>query len=374
MEWFDANIYATFAAFFAGQFFTGGPGSSILATFAVFAVGFAARPVGGVVFGWLADRGGRRPAMLGSVGLVAAGSLVIGLTPATSTIGVWAPILLVSARLAQGVGAGGELPAAQTYLAEIAPRRHRGLWGSSMYASGTIGMLAGTLLGAILTGVLTHQQMTGFGWRIPFLLGGLVGIYVLVLRAQLPETSAFTTTRITDHTSDRFEPPRQRGVWRPVFARPVLLLQIVGLGAGLIVPYYVWGVAAPTFAITARHTNPAGALWASAGATLLSVIALPLWGALSDRIGRRPVLAIPRVAMAVLIIPLDSLVRGQAWQLLAAMTIALVTISASTAINPAVMAELFPTGIRAAGLALPNAIAVALFGGTAPYRAIGKVV
>jgi MFS transporter, MHS family, alpha-ketoglutarate permease len=357
MEWYDWGIYATFSAFFASQFFAGTPGAAFLKTLAVFAAGFVARPFGGFLLGWLADRRGRKSAMVWSVAMASTGSLVIAVIPTAATIGVAAPIILVLARLLQGLAHGGELPAAQTYLSEVAPRRRRGLWSSVIYFSGSVGVLGGTLLGAVLSGALSHQQMIGFGWRIPFLLGGLFGLYALVLRVRMRETEIFEAQR---------DKPVQPIV-RQVLAHPVALLRVIGFTMGGTVIYYVWAISAPAFAIAERGTNPVGALWAGSAATVLYMAALPLWGALSDRIGRRPVMLIAMGALALLYFPLDSLIRGQTWQLLVAMSVALVIISAISAIGPAVLAELFPTGIRAAGVGVPYSLAVALFGGTAPY-------
>ncbi|HEX4250912.1 MAG TPA: MFS transporter [Pseudonocardia sp.] len=357
MEWYDWGIYATFSAFFASQFFNGTPGSAFLKTLAVFAVGFVARPFGGFLLGWLADRKGRKVAMTLSVGLASIGSLVIAVTPTAGAIGVFAPIILVLARLLQGLAHGGELPAAQTYLSEVAPRLKRGLWSSLIYASGSVGVLGGTVLGAVLAATLNHQQMISFGWRIPFLLGGLFGLYALVLRVRMQETEIFEAQR---------DKPRQP-IGRQVLAHPVQLLRVIGFTMGGTVIYYVWAISAPAFAIAERGTDPAGALWAGSAATVLYMAALPAWGALSDRIGRRPVMLIAVVALAVLYFPLDALIKGQTWQLLVSMSVALVITSAISAIGPAVLAEFFPTGIRAAGVGVPYSLAVALFGGTAPY-------
>ncbi|SFP16808.1 MFS transporter [Amycolatopsis rubida] len=361
MEWFDWNVYATFASFFAAQFFNADSAvSALLSTLAVFAVGFAARPIGGWLFGWIADRKGRQLAMALTVAIAAAGSLVIGLSPTYGQIGVWASVILVVARLAQGLAHGGELPSAQTYIAEVAPPARRGLWSSLIYFSGTCGVLVGTLLGAVLSGVLTHEQMLSFGWRIPFILGGVFGIYSLYVRLRMRETEVFQAAKKNA--------AKEKGqIWHTIKQNPKLLAQVVGLTVGATVIYYMWAVAAPSYAITVRGVDPTGALWAGVFANVVFLIALPLWGILSDRIGRKPVLFIAIAGLLLLSFPLNAMVGREPWQLFVAMSIALLFMAGFSAIGPAVYAEIFPTRIRAVGVGVPYSIAVAAFGGTAPY-------
>lgn len=362
MEWFDWGIYATFTSFFASQFFhSGDPVTDVLQTLAVFAVGFVARPVGGFLFGWLADRKGRQFSMTLSVGLAAAGSLIIGLTPTYATIGVWAGVVLVFARLGQGLAHGGELPSAQTYVSEIAPRERRGLWSSLIYFSGTIGVIAGTVIGAVLSSVLTKSQMTSYGWRIPFVIGGIFGLYALYMRSRMTETATFTEAAAHAKAG-----PSEPSLWRQILRSPKLLLRVLGLTMGFTVIYYVWAVSAPAYAISVRKIEPTGALWAGVFANLVFLGALPAWGAISDRMGRRPVLLFGAGALALLLFPLNAMIGDQAWRLFIAMSIALILIACVSSIGPAVYAEMFPTGIRAAGVGVPYSIAVALFGGTAP--------
>ncbi len=361
MEWFDWNVYATFASFFAAQFFNAHSAvSALLSTLAVFAVGFAARPIGGWVFGWIADRKGRQLAMALTVAIAAAGSLVIGLSPTYGQIGVWASVILVVARLAQGLAHGGELPSAQTYIAEVAPPARRGLWSSLIYFSGTCGVLVGTLLGAVLSGVLTHEQMLSFGWRIPFILGGVFGIYSLYVRLRMRETEVFQAAK-------KDEGKEKGQIWQTIKQNPKLLAQVIGLTVGATVIYYMWAVAAPSYAITVRGVPPTGALWAGVFANVVFLIALPLWGIVSDRIGRKPVLFIAIAGLLLLSFPLNAMVGHEAWQLFVAMSIALIFMAGFSSIGPAVYAEIFPTRIRAVGVGVPYSIAVAAFGGTAPY-------
>jgi MFS transporter, MHS family, alpha-ketoglutarate permease len=359
IEVYDMGVYATFSVFFASQFFASGDaGSDLISTLAVFAVGFVARPFGGLFFGWMADQVGRQPAMTLSVVTAAAGSLIVGVAPTASTIGIGAPIVLLVARLIQGFAHGGELPASQTYLAEVSPASRRGRWSSLNYVSGSLGGLFATALGAVLATSLGQSDMTTFGWRIPFLLGGVLGLFGAVMRKRLDETPIFTRAAT---------PGRRTSPWRQMGAQPVLLLQVIGLTAGVTVAFYTWGAAVLPFAIEQRHTNPAAALWATAAATVLFTMSLPLWGAAADRVGRRPVLLVSMVLSAVLLFPLQGLIQGQAWQLFVAAAVATVLLGGTLSILPALFAELFPTGIRALGLAIPYSLTVAAFGGTAPY-------
>ncbi|ANS30698.1 major facilitator transporter [Rhodococcus opacus] len=359
IEYFDWTVYATFAAFFAPQFFhTGSAVSDLLASFGVFAVGFVARPFGGLLFGWLSDRRGRKLSMTLAVGLAAVGSLVIGLTPTHQTIGVAAAVVLVVARLAQGVAHGGELPSAQTYIVEFAPTARRGLWSSLIYISNTTGVVVGTLLGALLTTTLSSEQMADWGWRVPFLLGGVLGLFVLWMRSRMKETEVYEESG--DETA-------KQSMWQLFLAHRRQVFQILFFTVGGTVVYYVWAVSAPAYAITVRGIDPSGALWAGVGANLVLIASLPFWGALSDRIGRKPVLYIGNVGIAALLFPLNAMIGHSAVTLFVAMAIALFVMGAILSVMPAMMAELFPTGLRAAGVGVPYSIGVAAFGGTAAY-------
>ncbi len=362
LEWFDWNIYAIFATFFAAQFFSGeNEVSALLATLAVFAVGFVARPFGGFLFGWISDRRGRRAAMTLSVGLAAGGSFAIGLSPTYESIGLGASLILLLARLVQGLAHGGELPSAQTYLSEVAPRERRGLWASLIYVSGTMGVIVGTGLAAVLTAVLDDGQMTAWGWRIPFVLGGFFGLYALVMRRRLDETEAFEQ-EVGGRPAARHE-----SMWRTIVHHRKQALLVIGMTVGVTVIYYAWAISAPQYAISTRGIDPAGALWAGVLANLVFIAALPVWGAVSDRIGRKPVLLVCVLGLALTAYPLNALIGDDAVRLGIAMSLALILIAGPAAIVPAVYAELFPTRIRTVGVGVPYSIAVATFGGTAPY-------
>jgi MFS transporter, MHS family, alpha-ketoglutarate permease len=376
LEWYDWGAYAVFAPYFAAQFFpTNGEAANdttaMLSTLAVFAVGFVARPAGGVLFGVMADRHGRRSAMSAAVSLMAAASFVVGVTPSYEVIGVWAPIILVVSRLVQGAACGGELPAAQTYLSEIAPKSQRGRWSSLIYIASVFGNTLGIALGLLMTLTLTDVQLRDWAWRVPFLLGGVLGLVTMYMRRAMPEPEVFTAQRVELASGER---PRtvvgaESGSSRTIrlLSRRRQSLQVSGLSVGFTVTYYVWIVSTPAYAISTLGLQPVAVLTAAVGAALCFMAMMPAWGALSDRIGRRPVLLVSVIGSAMVQFPLSHLIRDNVWWLFVCLLCAMIPLAAGVAILPAVYAEMFPVGIRASGMALPYSLTVALFGGTAPY-------
>lgn len=364
VEWYDWAIYATFASYISTQLFSkADPTSAFLATLAIFAVGFAARPFGGFVFGWMSDKVGRKASMTLCVGVSSLGSLAIGLLPTYDVLGAGASLLLLLARLLQGLAHGGELPSAQAYLSEMAPAARRGYWASLIYVSGTVGILFGTLLGAVLSSVLASTEMAAFGWRIPFLLGAVFGLSALVMRTRMDESEVFEAEGSPEKASSGLFADMARN-WRPA-------VQIIGLTVGFTVCYYVWGISTPAYAIKVLGIDASGALWAGVAANVVFIVVLPLWGRLSDRIGRKPVLLIGSLGSAALFFPATWFVRDSAWQLGVAMAVMLVFIGALASIAPAVYPELFPTSVRTIGVAVPYSLCVAAFGGTAAYLQAG---
>lgn len=359
VEWYDWAIYATFTPFIASQLFSKeDPASAVLSTLAIFAVGFVARPFGGFLFGWIGDRVGRKTSMTLAVGLASLGSLMIGVAPTFASVGAFASLMLLVARLVQGLAHGGELPSSQTYLSEMAPKEHRGFWATLIYTSGTVGILFGTLLGAVLNMALTTEAMNAWGWRVPFLIGAAMGLYALIMRSRLHETEAFEGEATT---------AKRAAIWPQIVRYRKQALQVIGLTVGLTVIYYIWGVVAPSYATTALKIDRGEALWAGVVANIVFIAALPVWGKLSDRIGRKKVLWAGAIGSAVLHFPMTWLLKDSAWQLAVSMSVMLIFVAASAAIVPAVYAELFPTSIRTVGVGVPYSICVAVFGGTAPY-------
>lgn len=371
LEWYDWSVYAIFATFFAAQFFVDdGATGALLSTLAVFAVGFIMRPIGGFVFGWLADRRGRRFSMTASMMLMAAGSLLIGVAPTHAQVGTWAAAILVLARLAQGLAHGGEIAAAYTYIAEIAPRERRGLWSTSLYVSVTAGIVLASLIGAGASSLFGTEALESWAWRIPFLIGGLLGLAGLYLRRTLPETEAFTEQHGEDAGCSPATPPARRtfrDLLHGLAENKRSLARIVGFSLASTIVYYTWAIGLSGFAITTKGVPASGALWATVAANLIFMATLPLWGKLSDRFGRKPIFLTYGVAFVVLSFPLMAALNDSAWRMFVVMVVALFFLGAFVGIMPAYFAELFPTAVRASGIGVPYSFIVAIFGGTAPY-------
>lgn len=370
LEWYDWSVYAIFAPFFAAQFFVDdGATGALLSTLAVFAVGFLMRPIGGFLFGWLADRRGRRYSMTTSMLLMAAGSLVIGVTPVAGQIGVWAAVILIIARLGQGLAHGGEIAASYTYIAEVAPRARRGLWSTSLYISVTAGVVLAALIGAGASTILGADALRDWAWRVPFLLGGLLGLVGLHLRRTLAETEAFLAEPDSGRSERPAQPTTMRELMRGLSQNKANLSRMIGLSLACTVVVYTWSIGISGFAISSRGVPAGGALWATVGANVVFMVTLPLWGALSDRIGRRPVFFVYSAAFMLLSFPLLAAIDDSPLRLFFVTSVALFFLGAFVGIMPAYFAELFPTNVRASGIGVPYSFTVAIFGGTAPYVA-----
>ncbi len=364
VEWYDWYAYSACSLYFAPIVFP--PASQtahLLDAAAVFAVGFFMRPVGGWLLGRYGDRRGRRAALTRSVLLMGAGSLAVALVPSYARAGLAAPALLVGARLLQGLSVGGEYGASATYLSEMAGARHRGFWSSFQYVTLIAGQLLalGTLL--VLQRALTPAQLAAWGWRVPFVLGALAALAVRLLRGRLDETPDFV----------RAGAGPGRASLRALAAHPRAVATVVGLTAGGTVAFYTFTTYAQKFLVNSAGWTSAAATRVSAASLLAFAVAQPAVGALSDRVGRRPVLVAFGVLGALATVPLLGALgtrgvgEGRAFVLLVA---ALLVVSGYTAVNAVVKAELFPVEVRALGVGFPYAVAVSLFGGTAEYLAL----
>lgn len=367
LEWYDWTIYTIFAPFFAAQFFNPeNKTSALLATLAVFAVGFVTRPLGGLVFGMYADRAGRKVSLTLAMSLTAGGSLLIAVAPTYGNVGLLASVILVLARLVQGLAHGGEMGTSVTYLVERAPRNRRALWGSTSWVSVIAGTMLATGVGLLVNATLTDEQTAAWGWRVAFGLGGLLALYAVFLRRRLSETEVFEKTAGTTDSGAVVARPhgsiveRLRKNWRGV-------LIVMGLSAGGSITFYTWLIFAPIYAQVAKGQDATSALAAGLLAQVVFLVAVPSFGLLSDRVGRKPLLYAFGLGFVVLAYPLDAMIDGTFVTLFLAMSVALVVMACLFAVNGAVWAEVFPTHTRAAGVAFPLSFATAIFGGTAPY-------
>lgn len=361
-EYYDFVIFATMIPFFAHHFFPDSdPTAAALSALVVFAVGFVARPFGAVLLGWLADRIGRKAVMVASMLLIASSSLLIAVLPTFETIGIAAAFALTAARLIQGFAYGGEAMSAYAFVAESAPKEKRGLYSSLYPFAQMSGILLATLFGAVLTTVLSAESMDQWGWRIPFFVGAVFGLFALVLRRDLQESEAFENARQEQPHLDASSYVRIIWQYRGSVAR------IFFLTAGMAVCYYTWAVNATAYSISSHGASPTTAFWVGVVAQVIYLCALPFWGAFSDRFGRHRNYMIAGGGLALVSAPLMSLLGPSAWQMLIPMTIGLLLLGAATSAEAAYMSELVPTRVRATALAIPLSIAVGAFGGTAPY-------
>jgi MHS family proline/betaine transporter-like MFS transporter len=364
VEWYDFAIYSTLATYIADKFFpSGDETAALLSTFAVFAAAFFMRPLGGFFFGPLGDRIGRQRVLALVILLMSGSTFVIGLVPSYDSIGVAAPLLLLFLRCVQGFSAGGEYGSGACYLAEFAPDKHRGFVVSFLVWSVVVGFLLGSLTVTGLETLLSTSAMESYGWRIPFLIAGVLGVVGLYIRLRLGDTPEFETLR--DEGEVASSPLREALTtsWRPI-------LQIAGLVVIHNVGFYVVFTYLPTYFTKTLEFTKTNAFVSITIASIVAIILIPPLGALSDRIGRKPLLIAGAVGFAVFAYPLFMLLNAgslataiSAHAGLAA--IEAVFVSASLAAG----AELFATRVRSSGYSIGYNVSVALFGGTAPYVA-----
>lgn len=361
MEWYDFNVFAFMTVPLARNFFPGSdPNAALLSTFAVLGVGLVVRPLGGLVIGRIGDLRGRKPALIFTVLLMAIGTAMIGLLPSYRQIGILAPALLVVARMLQGFSTGGEWGSATTFMAEWSQNGRRGFYTSMQQMSNAVGLLLGSGIAATMTALLTTEDVDSWGWRIPFLIGALFGPIGLWLRRSIDETPPFCEVESADAKPQPVQ--HKESVWKRA-------LTAIGFSAGWTVCFYAFLNFMPTFTRVQLKLSPAESLWSNTIGIVAFTILVPITGALSDRVGRKPLLLLSSAAFFVL--PLPSfilLVQGHGFWLVVAIQILFgLALSLYSGPGPAAIAELFPTRGRSTWLSLSFSLAVALFGGFTPF-------
>lgn len=360
LEWYDWTIFGLFSIYFAPQFYP--PGNDTLAmvnTFVAYALAFFFRPLGGLLLGRLADVKGRRLALLYTIVLMAGGSLVIGLLPSFAQIGWFAPLLLIVARIAQGIAVGGEAANSNVYLAELAPPSHRGRYSSFFQISTAGAVLLASLTAFFLSRSLSTDAMESYGWRIPFIVGGLLGVLGIWLRRTLSETELFEKRK---EVAQRVRRPLVTTLKR----HPMSVLRVVGISALSTLCFYSFFAAMTPFAVQGRGADPTDVFMVLSVSTAVFVALQYPAAYLSDRIGRKPVLLFAAAAIAITIVPLSYLIGPNVAGLFICFLVGLGFYSMVTSILPAIMSELFPTELRALGIGAWYNVTVAAFGGTAP--------
>ncbi|MFI6473881.1 MFS transporter [Streptomyces sp. NPDC050516] len=365
VEWFDWFVYATFAVYFADAFFPkGNETANLMNTMGIFAVGFFMRPVGGWLLGRIGDRKGRKAALTLTVTLMSASAILIAIAPTYAVAGYGGVAVLLVARLLQGLSVGGEYAASATYLTEASDPKKRGFASSFQYVSMTAGQLLGLGLQIVMQRNLSDAALHSWGWRVPFIVGALGAAVVFYLRRSMLETEVYEDSGVA-HDADR-------GTLKALWAHKREALLVMALTMGGTVAYYTYTTYLTKFLSKSAGMDKSTASLVSFCALFVFMCIQPLAGALSDRIGRRPLLITFAVGSTSLTVPIMTMLKhaGTFWPAFGLALLALVVVTGYTSINACVKAELFPTGIRALGVALPYAIANALFGGTAEYVAL----
>lgn len=364
VEWFDWYAYSAFALYFSKSFFPDEDlTAQLLGTSAVFAIGFLMRPIGGLLLGLVADRHGRRTALALSVAMMCFGSLVIALVPGYATIGIAAPIILLIARMIQGLSVGGEYGVSAAYLSEIADPARRGFWSSFQYVTLIMGQLLALALLVFLQYVaIGEEALDAWGWRIPFVVGAVLAVVVFWIR------------RGIDETLDLLEEPstERRASLRELLRHPRMILFVLGMSIGSNVGFYAYTTYMQKYLVASAGFDRGTASLICTTALVLFMAIQPLGGALSDRIGRKPLLYVFGVGGVLATVPVMTMLGRATDPVLAFLMVAglLLIMTGSTSTSAITKAELFPPQIRALGIGLPYAVSQAIFGGTAEYIAL----
>ena len=364
VEWFDFYVYAFCAIYFAPAFFpSDDPTVQLLNTAGVFAAGFLMRPIGGWLFGRIADRLGRKKSLLISVSMMCGGSLMVACLPTYATIGAMAPVLLLVARLIQGLSVGGEYGTTATYMSEVALRGQRGFFSSFQYVTLIGGQLLAVLVIVIMEALLSEAEIRAWGWRIPFVLGAVAAVVALLLRRTLHETQS---------EADRDD--KDAGSLSALFRdHKAAFFTVLGYTAGGSLIFYTFTTYMQKFLVNTVHLPIKTASYVMTGALFLYMCMQPLFGMLSDRIGRRTSMMLFGALGALTTVPILITLQhvSSPWAAFGLIVLALAIVSFYTSISGIVKAEMFPPQVRALGVGLAYAIGNAIFGGSAEYAALG---
>ncbi|AZS89413.1 MFS transporter [Streptomyces griseoviridis] len=367
MEWFDFGVYSYLAATLGKVFFPGAsPGAQVISSFATFAAAFVVRPLGGLVFGPLGDRLGRQKVLATTMIMMAAGTFAIGLIPSYGSIGIAAPILLLIARMVQGFSTGGEYGGATTFVAEYSPDRRRGFLSSWLDFGTFVGYALGSALVTLLNLALTDDQMLAWGWRLPFLIAGPLGVIGLYMRLKLEESPAFQQ-QLDDHEKTLAQ-ESAGGEFKTIVTRhwrPLLIC--MGLVLLYNVSNYMVTGFLPTYQTETLHRSSGTADVLVLLGMVWIVLLITFIGRYSDRVGRRPIYGFSAAAMIVLAVPAFQLIKMDGfWPPLSGVLILSTLLACFAAPSAATLPALFPTAVRYAAMGIGFNIAVAAFGGTTP--------
>ncbi|QRP46018.1 MFS transporter [Amycolatopsis sp. FDAARGOS 1241] len=367
VEWYDWYVYGVLAAVFADQIFPSTAFTPLVSALVTYAIGFVVRPLSGFVISPLADRYGRRVILAATIGGMAGGSLIIALTPPFSVIGYGAPLLFVLARVLQGISSGSEMQSAIAYMVENGSTNRRGLFGSLSNMASGLATLAATGIAAIMTSTLDSHDLAAWGWRIPFAIGGVLGVVGLLVRSRADESPEFEAE--VENTSVVRQPARSR-LRELLRNHPKALLQTAALSAPTVA-YYTWATFLPTYAHVTTGRALASTLTGNAIGLGLLVVIVPLCGALSDRLGRRkPFPIIGAIGMVVAFYPLLLLLRQPGFGVYVIVTASgWVVLAIWQAVYPTIQADLFPAAVRVSGIGVAHQLVIAALGGTAPLIA-----
>lgn len=359
IEWFDVYAYTAFSLYFAASFFPNGdPVAQQLSTSVIFAAGFVARPFGGLLFGHLADRHGRRNALTMSVLLMCFGSLLIAATPTYATIGVGAPIILTIARILQGISQGGEYGTSATYLSEVAHPDRRGFYSGVWYMTLVGGQLCAILLLLLLQKIfLTPEELRAWGWRIPFAIGAALAVYTSLMRRDMHESDHFRQSAAASTSRGGLRAALRH--WRP-------MVLVVGITVGGTSAFYTYTTYMQKFLKLSVGLSDNQTTTVVLISLLVAIALQPLYGALSDKYGRKPLLVAFGVLGTLFTYPLLTALQGTKSLVVATLLIcaAWMIVSGYTSISAIIKAEMFPTNVRALGVGLPYALTASIFGGT----------